>query len=382
DSVANAALLKMFQAYDLVRGSMTTSQQSTVDHWLAGIGNALISGQNAALASGSIEAVNNHHSWQLLEVGTIGTVLNNSAFIHYVTDQSGFLSQIGNNLKSFAGEPAYLGVDYDQRHAYHYVAYNLQALGQLAELVDRIGHLPGNPYGINYNPFTVQVNGASIQNTLDALLPYESGQKTSTTEFQGSKDPNDAARLANGSLSSTYHPSDGLPALAAADYFGHSVTDPLMNNQTYNLAQLTDSIMKASGQTPSSTTLPTAQFLQNTIESPYDGTSTGTSGGVSGASKPVTVKVGTSGGTHSYDGSAGNDTYEFYLHTGQTTISHFGGNDVLAIESKIYSSASAALSHVQYAGGNATLALDSGSSITLTGIADHGLTAGEFHIFS
>jgi len=378
DPIANAGLLPMFKAYDLISSQFSAAGQTTISNWMSGIANAIITTQTQAASSGSDTAINNHESFALLEVGTIGAVLGNNTFIHYLTDN--FQNHIGVNLQSIAGEPPYLGVDYQERDAYHYVAYNLQALGQAAILMDQFSHVSGNPYGITYNPFTVQVNGASIENTLDVLLPFATGQQQSLNEFQNSTDPNDATRLANGSLSSVFQPSDAIAALEAADYFGHTVNDPL-TGQSYNLAQVTASILQNEEKLTLPAALPDQAFLQNDITSSYDTTPpAGGSGGTT--TPPVTIKVPTSSGHQTYDASAGNDTFTFYKHTGQTTINHFGGGDILNIESKIYTSTAQALSHVQYSGGNAVLALDTGNSITLVGVADHALTASDFHIFS
>jgi hypothetical protein len=378
DSIANAALMPMFKAYDLIRGQFSSADKAQVDHWLGGIADALIEGHNNAMQDGSLTAVNNHHSWQLLEVGTIGATLGSPDYIHYVTD--GFLSHIGNNLKSTPGEEPYLGVDYAQRHAYHYVAYNLEALGNLAILMDRIGHLPENPYGISYNPFTVEVGGASIQHTLEALLPYASGEKHSLHEFQGSGNPNDAIRLDNGSLNSAFNISDALPAVQAADYFGHTANDPF-SGHSYNLAKLAADILENADKTPLSGKFPTENFLANNIESPYYAHTPSASAGNHTAAM-TTIKVTPYDGDHIFDAGSGNDMFTFYKHTGHTTIQDFGGNDALNISSKIYSSAEQALSHVQYSDGNAIIPLDKGNSITLAGVADHSLTTSDFHIFS
>lgn len=378
DPIANAVLMPMFKAYDLMRDQFSSTDKATVDHWLGGIADALIEGHDNAMQNGSLTAVNNHHSWQLLEVGTIGTALGNSDYIHYVTDS--FLSHIGNNLKSAPGEEPYLGVDYAQRHAYHYVAYNLEALGNLSILMDRISHLPENPYGITYNPFTVEVGGASIQHTLEALLPYASGEKHSLHEFQGSGNSNDATRLDNGSLSSAFNISDTLPALQAADYFGHAANDPF-SGHSYNLAQLAADILENEGKTPLSSKFPTENFLANSIGSPYY-ISTPTASAGNHTAAMTTIKVTPYDGDHVFNAGSGNDMFTFYKHTGHTTIQDFDGNDMLNISWKIYSSAEQALSHVQYSGGNAIIPLDKGNSITLAGVTDHSLTASDFHIFS
>ncbi|MDE3061013.1 MAG: endo alpha-1,4 polygalactosaminidase [Pseudomonadota bacterium] len=129
------------------------------------------------------------------------------------------------------------------------------------------------------------------------------------------------------------------------------------------------------------------------------GTGGTTSGGTSGGTTPTAsnsgpgiilthsggytvIKIQPGTGNHTLDGSAGNDEFTFYKHTGNTTVDNYTHGDLLNIESKIYSSASAALSHVTYNGSDAHLALDSGSSITLAGVGNGALTTTDFHIFS
>lgn len=100
------------------------------------------------------------------------------------------------------------------------------------------------------------------------------------------------------------------------------------------------------------------------------------------SSTTTSIKVQPYTGNHTYDAGSGNIDFIFYKHTGNTTISHFSTGDILDIESKIYSSASQALSHVTYHGSDAVLALDKGCSITLLGVGDHALHTTDFHIFS
>lgn len=359
DPIANASLLKVVQAYDLLRGTCTTSEKATVDSWLSGIADAIITGQAHAKAEHSMTAANNHQSWALLEVGSIGAALGNDTYMHYLTDN--FLPHIGVNLASQPGEPAHLGMDYHQRDALHYVAYNLEALTEAAILVDRMGHLPGNPYGIHYNPFTAEANGASLAHTFNALLPYLTGEKQSTREYADSLNRNDALRIAKGDLSTTFDPSDALGVLEAADYFGHKIGG-------HTISQLTSDILKSDGKLSLPASLPDLDFLQNSVASPYYAT--------------PTLKIATDGKTHSIEAHGESENFQFYKNTGKTAIHGFSTDDTLFISSKMYATAQEAASHVKYAGGNATLALDGHNAVTLTGIAAHSLTAEDFHIFA
>lgn len=414
DPIADAALLNLFKAYDLVRTQFSSSDRTVVDTWMHHIGDALIATQEANVLKGSTMAGNNHHSWQLLEVGTIGAVLGDSAFMHYVTDQSGFLDHIGNNLRTISGEPAYLGVDYDERHAYHYVAYNMEALGKLAILVDRLGELSGNPYGINYDPFTVEVNGASIHHTMDALLPFATGEMQSLNEFSGSTNSNDAVRIANGSLSSVFSPTDALGALEAADYFSHTFHDSVTGHD-YSMATVVDGILNGEGTTPASLTLPTDSFVYNSVSSPHYNTPS-TPAAIMGTDSANTLNgtdlddiiyglkgndklrgnagndlldggdgsdtiSGSTGDDHMH-GGAGNDKFYFNTNTGHDVIDdfHHGGDDIY-ISRLIYSSTSKVMSNITYDSTGATLHLEHGNTIALLGVSDHALTTSDIHLF-
>lgn len=269
DSVAVAKLIPMFMAYDLIRDKFETYDAKIIDGWLKGIGRAVISGQRQAIAENSPRAINNHRSYALLILATIGCITGEQEFIRYATDKSGFLSHIGENLASFAGEPEGSGVDYHQRKAYHYVAYNLRALGKLAIILDRLAHMPGNPYAIDYNPYMVEVKGASLLKTLYTLLPYAAGEKNSMAEFEGSDNKNDLERLKNGSLNRSFSRKDAIPALEAAGYFFVAVRNP-SSGEKYDLAQIVrDILAEAKGGQPLPTSMPTISFLINRVISPY-----------------------------------------------------------------------------------------------------------------
>jgi hypothetical protein len=398
--IANDAFMDMFKAYDLIRGNFTSAERTTVDHWLSGIADALIAGQAAAAASGSVTAGNNYRSHALLEVGAIGMALGNAEYIHYAADN--FLTHVGNNLASFVGEPPHLGVDYHQRHAYHYVAYNLEALTELAVMLDRLGHVAGNPYGINYNPFTTQVNGASLELTLKALLPFASGEQQSLHEFEGSTNPNDAIRIAQGTLSSVFHPDDALPSVEAAQYFAHTVTDT-STGHSYNLAQVASGVLQGINHSVLTTDMPTQSFLLNDIDHGLFGnnnanTLNGSAGDdlifsfkgndvirgnagndtIYGDSGTDTISGGT--GNDALYGGAGSDKFFFNRNTGHDVVHDFASVDSVYISRQIYTSVSQIMSHVEYTGGNALIHLDGSNTVTLAGVSSETLHAYNFHL--
>jgi cysteinyl-tRNA synthetase len=83
-------------------------------------------------------------------------------------------------------------------------------------------------------------------------------------------------------------------------------------------------------------------------------------------------------------GGAGHDTFVFNANSGTNTIHNFktsgGSSDTIQISSSIYTNTHQVLSHIDYSNGNAVVHLDGGNSVTVLGVADHALTAKDFHI--
>jgi len=269
DSVAEVKFVPMIRAYDLIRNRLAPADRERIDHWMIGVGRAVLAYQEEARAKNSPRGINNHRSHALLIIAVIGCAIGEQNFIHYVTDKSGFLDHIGENLATFTNEPPGAGVDYHERKAYHYVAYNLQALGQLAIVLDRMRHLSNNPYGITYNPYTIEVKGVSPVKTLRLLLPYATGEKRNMTEFEGTDNKNDLKRLENGSLHREFNRKDAIPALEAANYFFLTVPDPTTVH-SYNLTEITtDILIEEKGRLSLPRAYPTPAFLVNRVTSPY-----------------------------------------------------------------------------------------------------------------
>ncbi len=269
DSIAEMKFVPMFRDYDLVRAKLSSGDRSQIDGWLRGIADAVIADQSQARAKDVARGINNHRSYALLIVGMIGSVLDEPRYIHYVVDKQGFLAHIQDNLHSFKGETAGFGYDYHQRKAVHYVAYNLQALGSLAVLLDRLRHVTGNPYHIDYNPYTVEVGGASLLKTLRGFLPYAAGEKEATHEFEGSLDVNDQKRLRSGALKTTFDRKDVVPVLESADYFFPVLKDE-RTGHTYDMAAIAAAIIQESKKGLSMPEkFPTPEFLVNKATSPY-----------------------------------------------------------------------------------------------------------------
>ncbi len=400
DPIATAPLIPMFKAYAMLRDGFTAKEQNVIDGWMRSTADRLIEEQQHAQQAGSDTAINNHQSYALLEIGTIGAALNDARYIHHITDASGYLQHIGVNLQSFDGEPAALGVDYHQRDAIHYVAYNLEALTDLAVLIDRLGHLPGNPYAIHYNPLTAEVNGASLAKTLSAFMPYASGELQSNHEFENSHNPGDAKRINAGTLDKHFDPTEAVSILESASYFGSTLTLG-EGGKTYDFTQLTAALLKSQGKLSLPASMPSAEILVN-----------GITGASHGEGKGNQLIIGTDGndnifgkkgsdmlfggagndklhagaGDDSLYGGTGNDKFYFSPRTGHDVIHDFSGagaakGDAIHISHLIYSSSEEVLKHIGYDNGNAIIHLDGNNSITVTGIADHALTSADFSVF-
>ncbi len=88
-------------------------------------------------------------------------------------------------------------------------------------------------------------------------------------------------------------------------------------------------------------------------------------------------------GHDSMAGGSGSDVFEFDFNSGEDVIEDFAANDKLKIDSLgVYETANEALAAVSYEGGNATVNLGGGNSVTLTGVASGTLTAGNFISFT
>jgi hypothetical protein len=231
DTVANASLLNMFRSYDLLGVA-----DNDINAWLTATGNAIIVEQESSIARNSQVGINNHHSWGLLEICTLGHMLNNQLFQDYY--QSRMDKHIADNLRSFPDEPLYFGVDFHERKAVHYVAFNMAALCNLMIIIEG--------------------RSTDVDNTFKALLPYASGEKQSMNEFEGSQNSNDDDRIANGSLSAVFDPIDALDAINA--YYLYS---PVVGG--YNLASIATNIVIASGKKPVTAKYPTVDMFINYI---------------------------------------------------------------------------------------------------------------------
>lgn len=269
DAIASTKFIPMIRAYDIVRADLSSADQTVIESWLYAMVDSLIASQQEARERELPRGINNHRSHAMLVIATIGCVIRESRYIRYVTEKTGFLDHVATNLRSFPDEPNNLGYDYHQRKAIHYVAYNLQALGQLAILLDRLSHLPGNPYGIHYDPYSVEIDRASIIATLWALMPYATSEKKSNHEFVGSLDSHDPSRMENGNLKISFNPHDALPALEAAYYFFPTLTDD-RSGKSYDIAKVgTDLVSTELHRLSMPAGTPTIAFFFSRIQAQY-----------------------------------------------------------------------------------------------------------------
>ena len=184
-------------AYRIVRKELPTGTRHDVDDWMRRIARAEIASRDPKCKT----ATNNWQSHRLKSVGLIGIALDDDALIAYARD--GLKRQIGDNLR-----PDSQSIDFIERDALSYHVYDLRPLVTLALAFSECGE----------DLYHWQArNGASLERSLQWLLPYLRGDKTHA-EFVGSDVAFDKARSRNGEaghvIGSAYAPRDALPLLS------------------------------------------------------------------------------------------------------------------------------------------------------------------------
>lgn len=227
DPIANVALIPMIQAYDLMPTRYFESdERPIIGAWLTSIATAIQTGQEAYIKAGKQSGINNHQSWALYVIGLIGAVTGNRQLLNY--------ADVNMNLQIGRLSPP-PGIDYAERKAWHYVAYNLQALLNLDILLAR---------ALIYN------GGSILSSDIANLQPYATGAKTSINEFVGSDDPDDAKRIKDGTLSKVFNTMDCLPVFELWGY-------------VEDTSGVIDGILKQHGETVLSSQWPSVNYWLN-----------------------------------------------------------------------------------------------------------------------
>lgn len=198
----------LFAAYDLIRNNITSDQKIIIDDWLIRMANEEIrTGKN----KGKTTSFNNWNSHRLKVIGCIAYILRNNEFEKYIDEE--LPVQIEKNLL-----PDGSGIDFLERDALHYHVYTLEPLIKLATVLKRAT-------GKDYFNFTSQ-SGASINNSVNFLIPYITGEKTHG-EYVNSKVVFDKKRADNKEvgfeIGANFKPSLGVHVIEQAAYFKPSI---------------------------------------------------------------------------------------------------------------------------------------------------------------
>jgi len=156
---------------------------------------------------------NNWNSHRLKVIGCIAYTLNNDDYKKYINEE--LPMQIEKNLL-----PDGSGFDFLERDALHYHVYTLEPLIALATVLKRA---TGKDY-YNY----ISTSGASINKSIDFLIPYVTGEKTHG-EYVNSKVAFDKKRADNKEpgfeIGANFKPTHGIPVIIQAAYFQPSLME-------------------------------------------------------------------------------------------------------------------------------------------------------------
>ena len=214
DPIDDTNLEPPIVAYDLVRATCSDADRQAIDGWLRKTAEA----EMASAKKGKATSMNNWHSHRLKIVGLIGLLLDDRKLTDYTA--AAFKAQIDRNLN-----PDGSSWDFHERDALHYHVYDLEPLLTLAIAYQQAGT---DLYG-HTSP-----QGASIQKSVQFLVPYCDGSKTHA-EFVGSKVAFDRKRAESGDAhykaGTLFEPKSGRRALELAAFF-----DPSLNKLTVALS--------------------------------------------------------------------------------------------------------------------------------------------------
>jgi hypothetical protein len=168
-------------AYDMTASALPVKTRNATAAFIATLGNGYVARIDSAARPLSGTYRNNWESHRVKLVAMAAFTLDDRKLIDAA--QRIFVEQVGNNIA-----PDGSTVDFAERDALHYVAYDLEPLVAAALAARR--H--------NRNWLTLKAgNGASLALALNWLVPYALGQKTHE-EFVHSSVPFDAQRRAAG----------------------------------------------------------------------------------------------------------------------------------------------------------------------------------------
>lgn len=221
--INNSKLDPLFEAYDLIKDEVDTTDKKIIEKWFRQIADAEIGLQQASRKRKS--NYNNWNSHRIKILANIAYLLNDKQYKLYV--DTNLKKQIAMNLYADGS-----GADFKERDALHYHHYTLEPLLVTATIIKRAT-------GFNY--FSYQsISGSSVQKSVEFLVPYAKGEKTHA-EFVNSKVPFDRKRAQNNEpdykIGANFNPKKTINVFIAASYFNTNylkiVHDLTKNNAKY-----------------------------------------------------------------------------------------------------------------------------------------------------
>lgn len=224
DPIDDTNLEKAIEAYDLVKESLGAKQRDSIREWLRASAQAELGGRYYRPERPGF--FNNWNSHRLKIVGMIAYAIGDTALQRYTIE--GLKMQLEKNLN-----PDGSSIDFTSRDALHYHVYDLEPLLRLCIVLQRA---TGNSY---YQQ--ASSTGASIQKSVEWLLPYLDGRKThaefvnSTVDFDRRRAQNNEAAYKAGTL---FEPKNGIASLTLACYFDQNLVaqmDQLLTREKASL---------------------------------------------------------------------------------------------------------------------------------------------------
>lgn len=212
DPIDQRLLAPMFFGYDLIKDTFTPEEKKLIDTWMISGAHTLI--DNINTSPGATSKRNNHQSHLLSVVAMVGFSTNDQELIDYVED--GYKAHIKVNLN-----PDGSSFDFHQRDALYYHVFTLEPLLTVARISDMNGI---DLFGHETSP--VASKSASLQKSVDFLMPYATGKKTHA-EWVKSTAPFDKKRKEAGDEEFQpgvlFQPKQAYKALELYSYFNPEI---------------------------------------------------------------------------------------------------------------------------------------------------------------
>ncbi|NHA02202.1 hypothetical protein G7092_00265 [Mucilaginibacter sp. HC2] len=234
DPINETKLEDMITGYDLIRDNVSSESKQQIDSWLIKVAEAEFN--SASAKPGRTTSFNNWNSHRIKTLTLVAFTLHNTGYEPRIYQE--LEKQINVNLNADGS-----GFDFLERDALHYHTYTLEPLLRASMVIYRAG-------GKNYFSYQSE-KGASIQKSVDFLVPFVTGAKTHG-EFVNSKVPFDKQRAANHEkgyeAGTLFEPANGVYTLSLAAYFNPAYIKDIqqVNNtrQKLNWQLVLDQVMK------------------------------------------------------------------------------------------------------------------------------------------